>query len=64
MKVTVIKIKTYHQQNAQIKLNLNYFQESDIWKIQLTIAINLIFSKDVDEDRVMHSLSDNKEFMP
>ena len=39
-------------------------QKSDTWKIQLTIAINFISSKDVDEESVMHSKSDNKEFMP
>ena len=30
-------------------------------KIQLTIAINFISSKDNDEEHVMHSKSDNKE---
>ena len=38
-------------------------QESDIWNIQLTIAINFISSKDVDEVNVMHTKSDNKKFM-
>ena len=37
-------------------------QKYDIWKIQLTIAINFISSKDVDEERVMHSKSNNIEF--
>ena len=32
-------------------------------KFQLTIAINSNSSKDVDEEHVMHSKSDNKEFM-
>ena len=31
--------------------------------VQLTIAIDFISSKDVDEEPVMHSKSDNKEFM-
>ena len=39
-------------------------QKSDTWKIHLTIAINFISSKDVDEECVMHSQSDNIEFMP
>ena len=39
-------------------------QISDTWRIQLTIAINFISSKDVDEDRVIHSKSDNIEFIP
>ena len=38
-------------------------QESDIWKIQLTTAINFISPKDIDEQRVMHAKSVNKEFM-
>ena len=37
-------------------------QNSDSWKIQLTIVINFISSKDVDKDLVMHSKSDNIEF--
>ena len=40
------------------------FQKSDTWKIKLTISINFISSKDVNEKHVMHSKSDNKEFMP
>ena len=39
-------------------------QKPDTWKIQLTIAINFISSKDVDEKRVMHSKSGNIELMP
>ena len=37
-------------------------QESRTWKIQLTIAINFISSKDTEEDRVMHSKSNNIKF--
>ena len=37
-------------------------QESDTWKIQLTTAINFISSKDVAEERVMHSDSGNMKF--
>ena len=29
-------------------------QESDTWKIQLTIEINFVSSKDPEEERVMH----------
>ena len=32
-----------------------------MWKIQLTIANNFISSADNDEERVMHSESDNIE---
>ena len=37
-------------------------QESDTWKIQLAIAINFISSKDVAEERVIHSDIDNIKF--
>ena len=39
-------------------------QKSDTWEIQLTTALNFISSKDVDEERVMHSNSSIIEFMP
>ena len=29
--------------------------KSDMWEIQLTISYNIIYSKHVDEERVMHS---------
>ena len=38
-------------------------KKSDTWTIQLAIEINFISSKDVDEERVMHSKSDNIEIM-
>ena len=44
----------------EIIINL---QRSNTWKIQLTIASNFISSKDADEERVIHSKSDNIEFM-
>ena len=33
------------------------------WKTHLTLAINIISSKDSDETRIMHSESDNIEIM-
>ena len=38
-------------------------QNSDTRKIHLTIAINFIPSKDVDEERLMHAKSENVELM-
>ena len=38
-------------------------QKSGTWKVQLTIAIYFISSKDADEEQVMHSKSDNIQFM-
>ena len=37
-------------------------QNSDTWRIQLTIAINSISTKDAEEENVMHSKSDNIKF--
>ena len=38
-------------------------QESYPRKIQLTVAINFISSKDAEEESVMYAKSDNKEFV-
>ena len=43
---------------------INDLKQYDTWKIQLIITINFISSKDDnDEERVMHSKSDNIEIM-
>ena len=50
----------------KVRLNLkdkNSLKKSDMWKIQLTIAINFISSKDNDEERLMRSKSDNIEIL-
>ena len=39
----------------------NDLKKTDKWKTQFTIAINMISSKDNDEELVMHSKSDNIE---
>ena len=51
------KIKPYLK---DIVINLQKF---DTLKTELTIEIHFISSKDVDEERVMHSNSNNIEFM-
>ena len=38
---------------------INNLKKSDTWKIQLTISNNFISSLHNDEERVMHSKSDN-----
>ena len=38
---------------------INDLKKSDTWKIQLTMAINFIFSKENNERRVMYSKNDN-----
>ena len=52
-----IKIRPY------LKDIINDVKKSDIWKIQLTIAINFASSKDNNEKRVMHSKSNEIEIM-
>ena len=37
-------------------------QESDAWKIQLTIAINFTSPNDAEEERVLHAMSVNIKF--
>ena len=37
-------------------------QNSDTWKIELTIAINFISSKDAEEEHVMRSRTDIAKF--
>ena len=46
---------------SYLKDIINNLKKLDTWKIQLTIAIDFISSKDKDEERVMHSKSDNEE---
>ena len=42
---------------------MNNLKKSDTWKVQLIIENNFIFSIDNDEERKMHSKSDNTEIM-
>ena len=51
------KIKPY------LKNIINDLKKSDAQKIQLPLAINFVSSKDNDEERAMHSKSDNIEIM-
>ena len=53
----MIKIRPY------LKGSINNLKKSDTCKIQLTMAINFISPKDIDEELVMHSKSGNIEIM-
>ena len=46
-----------------LKYIINDLKRSDIWKIQLTIAVNFMSSRDNVEKHVMYSKSDNIEIM-
>ena len=57
-----LSVKEYLQEiKPYLKDIKNNFKKSDTLKIQLTIPINFIFSKNTDEERVIHSKSDNME---
>ena len=67
MKVTVIVItlsveEYLNEFRPYLKNIMNNLEKSDTWKIQLIIANNFI-SSIYDEERVMHSKSDNIEIM-
>ena len=53
------KIKQYLRNISIFKIHI---QNSDSWKIQLTITINFLSSKDSEEERAMHWYSDNIKF--
>ena len=69
MKVMMTEMKHCQLKNILNKIRQylknieNDVKKSDAWKIQLTIAINFMFSKDNDEEHVMHSKSYNLEIM-
>ena len=56
MKVTVIEIKHYHLKNILINIAhiINNPKKSDIEKLQLTKANNIVSAIDFDEECVMH----------
>ena len=60
MKVMVIETKTHFSDLKDIIIDL---QEFETRKVQLTIAITIISSKDAYEQRVMHSKGNNKKTM-
>ena len=69
MIVMAIKIKPYRLKNASIKLKrymkdiIFNLKKSDTSQIQLTTAVNFMFSKDNDEDCAMYSKNDNLEIV-
>ena len=52
-----------HKTRPYLERYHKWSEKSDTWKIQLKIAIKFMSSKDNDEERVMHSKSDNIEIM-
>ena len=59
-----LSVKEYlHKINSYLRDITINLQKFDTWKIQLTIAINFIYSKDVDVERVMLLKSEIMNFM-
>ena len=54
-----VLITKYHDEIKPYLKDINNIQKSDTWDIQLTIAINFVSYKDTEEEREMHSTSDN-----
>ena len=51
-----LSLKEYlNRNNPHLRDIIIDLQESDTWKIQLTIAISLLFLRDVNKESVMHS---------
>ena len=66
MKETVIKkillVKKYLQKvEPYLEDIINNLRKFDMWKIELTLPINVISTRDNNEERVMNSKSDIKE---
>ena len=69
MKVVVTEIKIYQSRNTSIKLShtykdiINGFQKTDTWKIQLKKKpTSFVSSKNFDEEQVMHSKSEHRNY--
>ena len=58
----VIKIEYLNKIEPYLRNIIMDLQNSDAWKIQLTIVIKIISSKDVAEERVMHLNSGRIKF--
>ena len=44
-----------------LEIIIDNLKKSDAWNIQLTLAINLISTKDTNDERLVHSKSDDIE---
>ena len=58
-----LSIEENFEKIKQFLKDVNYLRKHDARKIQLTIAINFISSKDTSAERVIHSKSDEIEIM-
>ena len=62
--IEILSVEEYlNKIRSYLKDIINNIKKSGTWKIQLTMAITYIPSIDNDEERIMHSKSDNIEIM-
>ena len=60
----ILSIKEHHDETKpHLKDVIKNLQKSYVWKIQLTIEIISVSSKDTDEERIMHLKSDSIELV-
>ena len=58
-----MSVEEYLNKSRPCLKDINNLKKSNMWKIQLTIAVNFISFADNDEKCVMHSKSDKIEIM-
>ena len=58
-----LSVEEYLNKISMYLKDINNIKKFDTWKLQLTLANNFISSLDNDEERVMHSKSDNIKIM-
>ena len=58
-----LSVEQYLKKIPYLKDIINNLKRSVKWKIQLTIPINYISSRDNDEERLMYSKTDSTEIM-
>ena len=55
--------KTHGERRIHSGNTITEHKTQNEWKIQLTMAVNFIYSQDSDETRTLHAKSDNVEIM-
>ena len=63
LNISYLNVSYLDEIKPYLKDIINNLKNSDTWKIQLTIAINFIYSKGTNEKCVIHSKSNNIEIM-
>ena len=56
-------IESLNKIRPYLKDTINYLKKFETWQVQLTIAINFVSSKGIDEELLIHWESDSIEIM-